>query len=242
MAENIALDAKTREVFGKKNKGLRKQGMIPAVLYGTGTENLSLEVPAIEFSKVYKQAGENTLIDLSIDGKNKKKVLIQEVAKHFMKDEPVHVDFYAVDLTRKINAAIPLHFLGTSSAVKESGGTLIRNITEIEISALPTNLPQYFEVDISPLKTFEDLIRVEDLKVPEDVEFLTNPEEVIAKVEAPRTTEELEALEETVPSDEEKEAIEAVAGEEGEDTEEDGESEEKEDGGKSDDEESDEEK
>lgn len=186
---------------------------MPAVLYGRGKKPMSLEVSAKEFEKVYHETGESTLVDLVIAGGEGRKVLIHDVAKHFMKAEPIHVDFYEVDLTRKIHAKIPLHFVGTSQAVKELGGVLLRNLNELEIEALPTDLPPFIEVNIEGLRAFDDLIRVSDLKVSDKIKVLSRPEEVVVFVQAPRTEEELAELEKPT-AEVEKAAIEGMAKEE----------------------------
>ena len=209
----LRIQAKVRKALGKQNKKLRKAGMLPAVVYGRGKETLSLEVPGKNFQKVYQQAGESTLVDLLIDGKGEKKVLIHDVAKHYMKDEPIHVDFYEVDLTRKIHAKVPVHFVGVSPAVKESGGVLVRNLNEIEVEALPMDLPHSFEVSIEALKGFDDLVRVADIKVSDKVKVLAHPEDVIVKVQAPRTEAELAELEKPT-AEAEKAAIEGLTKEE----------------------------
>src|SRR3989338_2764427 len=204
----LTIAAQSRTVVGKQNEKLRESGMIPAVLYGRGKETVSLQLAHKEFEKIYRQAGENTLINLLVNDKPHK-VLIHDVAKHYMKDEPIHVDFYEVDLTRKIHAKVPVHFVGVSPAVKESGGVLIKNLNEIEVEALPMNLPHAIEVSIEKLKTFDDLVRVADLKVSDKVKVLAHPEDVIVKVQAPRTEAELAELEK--PTDEaEKAAIEGL--------------------------------
>lgn len=149
------------------------------------------------------------MINLVIEGKGETKVLIHDVAKHFMKDEPIHVDFYEVDLTRKIHAKIPLHFVGISAAVKELGGILLKNISEVSVEALPADLPQFFEINIERLKTFDDLVRLGDLKVDEKIRLLGHPEEVLVSVQAPRTEEELAELEKPT-AEAEKAAIEGM--------------------------------
>lgn len=208
----LSIIASQRTVFGKNNKKLRSSGKLPAVLYGRGKENLALEVASKEFEKVYKQAGENTLVNLEIEGNGQKKVLIHDVAHHFMSPTPIHVDFYEVDLTRKIRAKIPLHFVGTSAAVKELGGILIKTITEIEVEALPADLPPFIEVDISSLATFENFIHVSDLKVRDGVKVLAHPEEVVSTVQPPRTEAELAELEKPT-AEAEAEAVKQVAAE-----------------------------
>lgn len=206
------LRAQVRTIFGKQNRKLRLQGMLPAILYGKGKPTQSLEVKQKEFEKVFRQSGENTLINLQIEGGGERKVLIHDVAKHYLKNEPIHVDFYEVDLTRKIHAKIPLHFVGTAAAVKESGGVLVRNMAELSIEALPTDLPPFIEVNIESLKQFNDLVRVGDLRLPETIRVLSHPEEVLVTVQAPRTEEELAELEKPT-AEAEKAVIESMAAE-----------------------------
>ena len=209
----LKIQAKLRQASGKQNKKLRKAGILPAVVYGRNKETLSLEILNKDFQKVYQKAGESTIVDLAIDGKGEKKVLIHEVAKHYMKDEPIHVDFYEVDLTRKIHAKVPVHLVGIASAVKESGGVLIKNLTEIEVEALPMDLPHSVEVSIEPLKNFDDLVRVGDIKVSDKVKILGRLEDVVVSVQAPRTEAELAELEKPT-AEAEKAAIEGLTKEE----------------------------
>ena len=196
----INLTATARKVLGKNTNSLRKNGKLPAVLYGHKTETQNLELNEREFSKALKQAGENTIVSLNVDGKVVP-VLIHDVQNHYLKDHPIHVDFYAVNMTEKIKVNIPIHFVGESQAVKALGGTLVKNLNEIEVECLPADLPHAIEVDISTLNTFEDAIRVADLKISDKVLVVTNNEEVIVTTEAPRTEEELKALEEKVDMD-----------------------------------------
>lgn len=205
----LALEAKIRNIFGKQVKKLRKDGFLPAVLYGRGKDTLALEVPAKAFESLFHQAGESTIINLKVEGQGEKKVLIHEVAKHFMKDESVHVDFYEVDLTRKIHAKIPLHFIGTPLAVKELGGVLIKNLSEVEIEALPQDLPKFIEVNVESLKTFNDLIRLSALPASDKIKILGHPEDMVVSVQAPRTEEELAELEKPA-AEAEKAAIETI--------------------------------
>ncbi len=209
----LSIHANPRTAFGKQNKKLRAAGKLPAVSYGRGKKPVSLEVGAKEFEKVYRQTGKNTLVNLVIEGSGERKVLIHDVAKHFMKDDPIHVDFYEADLARKIHAKVPLHFVGTPPAVKELGGVLLRNLNELEIEALPTDLPPFIEVNIEGLRTFDDLIRVSDLKVSEKIKVLSHPEEVAVFVQAPRTEEELAELEKPATAEAEKAVIEGMKAE-----------------------------
>ena len=207
------ITAKLRTALGKQTGKLRKAGSLPAVLYGPKTKAVALEVPAKEFGKVYKSAGENTLVNLVIEGQPaQKKVLIHDVAKHYMKNEPIHVDFYEVDLSKKIHAKIPVQFVGTSPAVKELGGILIKNLTEVEVEALPADLPHSIEINIEKLATFDDSIRLGDIKLSGDVKILGNPEELVAAVQPPRSEEEIAGLDQPT-AEAEKAAIEAVGAE-----------------------------
>lgn len=195
----LELNVKIRQATGKKNKQLREKGIIPAVLYGHNIKNLSLSVDEVDFERVYKEAGESTLIKLKIDGEESKKervVLIHELERDAVNDKPIHIDFYQVKMDEVIKTEIPLVFIGESQVVKQEGGLLIKNIQSIEIEALPQDLPHQIEVDISSLKTFDDNISVKDLKIPDKVKIMAEPEEVIATVVPPRTQEELEELEE----------------------------------------------
>ncbi len=194
----LSLSAKIRKEFGSKNDKIRKQGLIPAVLYGPKIKNLNLAIDYNKFYQLYQQAGESTLVKLMIkdeDVKDKERVvLINEVKKDILSDKIIHIDFYQVRMDKKITVEIPLVFVGESEAVKSLAGTLVKSLQSLEISALPAELIHEIEVDISKLKTFDDVIRVKDLKVPENVEIEAELDEAVVSVAPPRSEEELEAL------------------------------------------------
>lgn len=194
MAE-ITINATKRTISGRPVKQLRSAGKLPAVVYGHGVKSENIELSANEFMKVFRQAGESTIVNLSMDGKNLP-VLIHDVQNHYLKDTPEHVDFYVVNMDEKLTATVQLHFIGESMAVKNMGGTLAKNLSEVEVECLPGDLPSHFEIDISDLKSFDDVIRVSDIKVSDKVKILANPEEVIAVVTPPRSEEELKGLDE----------------------------------------------
>lgn len=213
MTERVSLVATTREVVGKKVKLSRLRGLMPAVVYGHGLESKPVFVDDKEFKKVYRQAGTSTLVDLAIDDQSPIKVLMHEPQYHYLRNEPIHADMYAVNMTKEIETAIPIHFIGESAAVTEMEGNFISNRDELDIKCLPSNLIAAVEVDISVIKTFDDQIHVRDIKLPDTIEVLTDPEEVVALVTPPRSEEELEAeLAEDV--DAEKAAVEELAAEE----------------------------
>ena len=187
----LTLSAKIRNVFGKKTKTLRKRGVLPGIAYGPKLKNTPLELDLKEFERVYKEAGESSLISLQIGDKAEKNlVLIREVKLDPLTDKPIHVDFYQPSLEEKVEVTVPLVFKGEPPAVKELGGTLVKNISEIEIKALPQDLPHEIEVNVEGLKTFDDAILVKDLKVPPVVEILKEPQEMVAFVAQPEKVEE----------------------------------------------------
>lgn len=185
----LSLNAKIRKETGKKVKSLRKKGIIPAVLYGPKIKSLSLEVDLKEFEKVYQAAGESSLINLEVDEK-KFSVLIHALELNVISQKPIHIDFYQPRLDEEITATIPLIFEGEAPAVKDLAGTLIKNIHEIEVKALPQDLPHSIQANIEKLKTFEDTVLVNDLIVPSGVKILKEPGEIVAQVVPPQKVEE----------------------------------------------------
>ncbi len=188
------LEIKTglRKEFGRKVKRLRKKGLIPAILYGPKIENLALVVDKKEFERVYREVGESSLVKLLVMNGAQKEflVLIKDVSYHPLTEDIIHIDFYQPLLEEQIEVTVPLIFEGEAPAVKELGGTLVKNISEIEIKALPQNLPSQIKVDISKLKTFDDYILVKDLVLPKGVKILRKPEEILASVASPEEIEE----------------------------------------------------
>jgi len=218
--EKLALAAEKREETGKKLSALRRAGFVPGVVYGHNMGNVNIKVQGAQFSRVFSQGGENTLVELSVAGEEKPySVLIYDVSLDPVKSTPIHVDFFAVNLKEKVKAEVPLVIVGEAPAVKELEGTLIQPLHAIEVECLPSDIPHEISVDVSGLKTFEDHLSVSDITVPEGVEILTDKEEIIASVQEPRSQEELEALETEVEEDVTKvEGVadaEVVEGEEG---------------------------
>lgn len=212
---NLSLKAKTREVKGKKVNLLRKQGKIPAVLYGHKIKPVNLVVDYSTFEKIFNQAGESTLVDLTIDDKKPVKVLIQDYQLEPATNQFIHVDFHQVRMDEKLHTEIALKFVGEALAVKESNGILVTNIDALEVECLPQDLVHEIEVDISSLKTFDDVIHVSDIKLPPKVMVLNVPADVVVLVQPPRTEEELKELEAKPKEELPKEVIEEEAGKEG---------------------------
>ncbi len=184
----MELQVKKREIIGKKVEKLREAGMIPAELYGHDSENVHLSVPAKEFMKLFKEAGESTIINLDL-GNEKLPVLIHDLQKNPLTDEISHIDFYQVRMDEEITASVPLEFVGEAPAVKEKGGILIKAVQEIEIEALPADLPHKIEVDLIGLSDIGRSIHVKDLKIGEKVKALIDAETVVATVTEPAKEE-----------------------------------------------------
>src|SRR5581483_11885496 len=133
----ITLTAKTRTAFGKKTKLLKQQGLIPAIVYGPGHKNVAIQIDEKEFKKVFSQAGESSLIDLQVEGeKAKKSVLVNEIQRDPVSDDVIHIDFFQPSLTQEVEVAIPLVFEGVAPAEKDLGGTVMKNMLELEVKAL----------------------------------------------------------------------------------------------------------
>lgn len=190
----LELKAETREIIGKKVKKLRQAGQIPAVLYGHGLKSLSLAVRAKEFNQIFNQTGETSLVTLMVGGE-KHNVLIHDFERNPLTSEIMHVDFYEVKMDEKLKAKVPLVFIGESPAVKSEGGILLHGLSEVEVEALPQDLPKEISADISLLNTFEDKVRIKDLVMPAGVKILTEPEIIVAFVAPPRSEKELAELE-----------------------------------------------
>ena len=183
----FSLSAKIRE--NKKSKVIRQEGVLPAILYGPGVKNLSLQIDEKEFEKIYQEAGASSLISLEI-GAEKFQVLVHEIQRDPLSNNFIHIDFYQPSLKEETEAKIPLVFEGEAPAVKELSGTLVKHIQEIEVKALPQNLPHEIKVNIEGLKTFEDNVLVKDLPAPEGVKILKEPEEIVASVAPLKKVEE----------------------------------------------------
>jgi large subunit ribosomal protein L25 len=190
--QKVELQAQKREVMGRKVKQLRESGYIPAVLYGKGQDSIALQVPRKDFDKALKTAGESTLIYVIADGQSYPSI-IHDVMREPVRDSIIHADFYKVNLNEKIKTKVPVAFIGEAPAVKDLLGIFIRNVNEMEVEALPQDLPHEISIDISGLKNFGDQVLLRDVKVGEKVQVIGEPDEIIATVQAPKTEEELEA-------------------------------------------------
>jgi large subunit ribosomal protein L25 len=162
---------------------IRKNGMVPAVVYGARVENTTISVPSVDFEKVLRVVGESNTLTLELKDK-KVEVLIHEIQRDPIKGFLVHVDFLAIDANKPIEVVVPIEFIGIAPAEKNGLGVLVKTLHEIEVEALPKDLPHNIEVDLAALENLDDQIRVEDIKAPKGVTIKTNGEEVLAIIAA----------------------------------------------------------
>ncbi len=210
----IKLTAQARDEKNGRAKQIRAKGFIPVVLYGSGGENKNLKIRKIDFEKIYDLAGESSLINLEVDKEPAVKVLVKDMQRDPVKDEIIHVDLYRVDMHKKIRTEIPLHFTGEAPAVKELNGILVKNMDEVEVECLPGDLVHQLEVDLSVLKTFDEIIKLHDLKLPAGMELVSETDDIVANVVQPRVEveEEIKAEEGAEAAAEEKAEVGKEAG------------------------------
>lgn len=175
------LISEKRTVLGKKVKKLRREGWVPANVYGKGLESTAIQVKLTDFQKIYKEVGETGLLDLKF-GEQTKPVLIKNLHQTFPHHIPLHVDFYQVNLKEKVKTMVPIVLTGEPVAVTEKLGILLQTLAEVEIEALPEELPENIEIPVEHLATVEEQLTVENLKAPAGVTILTAPDQIIAKI------------------------------------------------------------
>lgn len=187
--EKIQLKVEQRELNSRSAKPVYRAGQIPGEVYGHNVANTHIAVNAIDFEKVLRKAGESTIIELIMPDGSNKNVLIQDVQNHYLSSKPIHVDFFAVNMSETLTATVQIEFIGESDAVRVLGGTLVKVLTEVEVECLPMDLPPHFEVDISKLATFQDVIEVKDIPVSDKVKIMAEGDELVVKVQEPRDME-----------------------------------------------------
>jgi len=183
------LAAEHRDVTGKAVAHLRRAGRLPAVVYGHHVDSSNVSVDAHDFELLRRHAGPNALVDLSVDGNKAQPVLINQVQVHPVNRRLLHADLFLVRMTEELTVDVPLVAIGESTAVTLAGGTLLHPMETVKVRALPDHLPQSIEYSVESLIDFETTLHVRDLVVPSDVTMLTDGDETIAKVQAPRVEE-----------------------------------------------------
>jgi len=197
----FTLKAIKREIIGRKTNELRDEGFIPAIIYGARKNPINISVNRQAFLRIYQQAGESTLIDLEMETGEIEAVLIQDFQRSSVQDQMIHADFRRVDLDKPLVVDVQLYLVGEAPAVRELGGTLISSRHTVQVRALPRDLIKTLEIDLSTLKTFNDVIRVSDISCPEGVQILDENDLSLVTVMPPRTDEELKQLDEAIQED-----------------------------------------
>ena len=212
MAANSVLFLQSRQVVGKKVARLRRQGIVPANICGRGLPSVAVQAPLAELRAAFRERGRNAVVEVQVQGEDgTRPVLLREIQRNPVTDEVQHIEFYQVDLTRRVHAQVEVALVGDSEAV-HLGGVLVHPQTTVEVEALPGEIPDRFEVDISALASFGDAIHVGELAVPGGVRILTDASAVVVAAQAPRVQEE-----EMAPSEEDMDVGVAESGEAAED-------------------------
>jgi large subunit ribosomal protein L25 len=212
MTQKEQLSVEKRTVFGKQLKKLRREGILPANVYGKNIESTAVQIPFKDFMNVYSRVGSTGLIELTVDGK-KHPVLVHNIAIHTLTNDPIHADFFIVNLKEKISAHVPLVAEGESAAVTEKKGMMLQLINEVEIEALPADLPESIHVDVTTLNEVGDQILVESIKAPAGVTILSEASQSVFRIDELVSEEALEqeALEEAESAEASQEAAETTA-------------------------------
>lgn len=192
MSDTLTLNAQLRTTFGNSARKLRRQKILPAVIYSKKVPSIPIQVKLSEFLNIYKKAGETSVVNIILDDQ-KYDCLVHDLDVHPYKNELRHVDFLAVDMTEKTVASVPLKFVGESEAVKNIGAVLVTNIDEVKVECLPNKIPKFIEVDLSLLKNFEDVIYISDLPQSQDYRILEDSDQavvVLSYAQEEITTEE----------------------------------------------------
>jgi large subunit ribosomal protein L25 len=212
----VELKVSPREVLGKKVKRLRREGLIPANVYGHALESVSIQVPKDDLVHLLRTAGRNEIVYLRLDGDEPRPTFVRLIQRNPVTDAILHVDFYQISLKKKVRMDVPVSLVGTAPAEQTQGGTLLHGLDQISVEGLPTEIPSVIEVDVSGLEEIDATIYVGEVSVPGDVSVLSDPEQVVAKIAPPHVEKEIEeeGEEEEVEGEEAAEGEEAEEGEE----------------------------
>jgi large subunit ribosomal protein L25 len=191
--EKVVLKAERRDVVGKQVRAMRREGKLPAVIYGRHTEPINVVLDAHSASLILGKVTSSSLVTIALDGKEYP-TLVREKQRDYIKNRLLHVDFLAVSLTENIRASVSLTFVGVSTAVKDYNAVLVTNLQSLEVECLPTDLPERIEVDISALDRPGDGIRVKDVKVSDKVKLLDDPDTMVVVATFAKVEEEAAAV------------------------------------------------
>jgi large subunit ribosomal protein L25 len=190
--EKVVLKAEKRDVVGKQVKAMRREGKLPAVIYGRHTEPINVSLDAHTASLVLGKLTSSSLVTIDLDGEEYP-ALVREKQRDFIKNRLLHVDFLAVSLTENIRATVSLNFVGVSTAVKDFNAVLVKNLESLEVECLPTDLPERIDVDITPLEHPGDGVRVRDIVVADKVRLLDDPDTMVVVATFAKVEEEVVA-------------------------------------------------
>ncbi len=190
---DFTLEVAPRTTVGRHVSGLRRQGLVPGIIYGHSVKPLTVEIPGKDFAKMFHRTGRSHLLQLRVEGERvARPVLIKELQINPRTAEPVHVDFFQVNLLEKLTVQVPVVLVGEAPATKFDAGELLHLIHQLEVSCLPDAIPGEIDIDVSGLAEIDDAVRISEVQLPEGVELAAalDPDEVIAKIAAPRVQEE----------------------------------------------------
>jgi large subunit ribosomal protein L25 len=188
--EKVVLQATKRDVVGKQVKALRREGKLPAVIYGRHTDPININLEAHSASLSLAKMTSSSLVTINVDGAEHI-ALVREKQRDYIKNRLLHVDFLAVSLSEKLRTSVSVHFVGVSPAVKDFNAVLVHNLEELEVECLPADLPERIDVDISVLKRPGEGIRLKDVHVSDNVRLLGDPETMVAVATFAKVEEEV---------------------------------------------------
>jgi large subunit ribosomal protein L25 len=216
---DLQINVDARTVTGKHTRRLRAAGIVPGVLFGKTAGSVPVQLDAKALDALYREAGRTSIVQVSVGGGRPTSAVIKSMQRHPLSGRPIHVDFFAPDLTHEMTVEVPINFSGEAPAIEATGGSLFTSLDRLRVKALPSDLPHEFAVDLSPLVDLESAIHVRDIAVPANVTVLNDPEEMVARVMPPRVEEEPEPVvaegEEGVEGEEGAEGAAAEGGAEG---------------------------
>ena len=188
---SISLELSPREVLGKKVKRLRQQGVIPVHLYGPGVDPQPLQCETTKLVDVLVRAGGNTAVTVTVQGGQETHLAFaREIQWDPRRDDILHVDFLAVDASRPVSAQVPITLIGESPGARTAGGTVMQQLRDLNVEALPLEVPRELELDLTMLTEPDGVLRAADIVIPGNVTLLTDPEDVVVRIEVLRAVEE----------------------------------------------------
>jgi len=191
--EKVVLEATKRDVIGKQVKALRREGKLPAVIYGRHTDPINVNLDARSASIALAKVTSSSLVTINVEG-TEHLALVREKQRDYIKNVLLHVDFLAVSLTEKLRTVVPVHFVGISLAVKDFNAVMVHNLEELEVECLPNDLPERIDVDISSLNRPGEGIRLRDVHVSDNVRLLGDPDTMVAVATFAKVEEEVAAV------------------------------------------------